>query len=99
MISAAQCRAARALIDWPLARLAEASGVPDADISAFEQGRDQHFDAVALIERALEDAGAIFLPEGRGRGAGVRLKFARQTVKRIDIWENEGGPTAEDDIR
>ncbi|MHB1101414.1 MAG: hypothetical protein ACYC0C_01260 [Devosia sp.] len=52
-----------------------------------------------MIKRSLENAGAMLLPEGRGRGAGVRLKFGRQTVKRIEIWENEGGPTAEDDVR
>ena len=42
--------------------------------------------------------GASFLSERRGRGLGVRLKFGRQLAKRIDIWENEGGHAAADDI-
>jgi hypothetical protein len=75
------------------------SGVQIADLSAFEQGGNMDRRTVALIAQSLESAGAKFLPEGRGRGAGVRLKFARQTVKRIDIRENEGGPTADDDLR
>lgn len=98
VISAAQCRAARGLVDWTIARLAEESGVQVADLSAFERGDDVDPRTVALIVRSLEVAGARFLPESKGRGAGVRLKFAGQTVKRIDIWENEGGPTAEDDL-
>lgn len=99
VISAAQCRAARGLVDWTIARLAEESGVQVADLSAFERGGNMDRRTVALIARSLESAGAKFLPESRGRGAGVHLKFVRQTVKRIDIWENEGGPTAEDDLR
>jgi hypothetical protein len=98
VISAAQCRAARGLVDWTIARLAEESGVPIADLSACERGDDVDRRTVALIARSLESAGAKFLPESRGRGAGVRLKFAQQIVKRIDIWENEGGFTAEDDF-
>lgn len=99
VISAAQCRAARGLVDWTISRLAEESGVLLADLSAFERGGDIDPLTVSSIMRSLEGAGAKFLPEGKGRGAGVRLKFARQTVKRIDIWENEGGPAAEDDVR
>lgn len=98
VISAAQCRAARGLVDWTIDRLAEESGVLLADLSAFERGGNVDPLTVASIARSLESAGAKFLPESRGRGPGVRLKFAQQTVKRIDIWENEGGPTAEDDL-
>lgn len=99
MISAAQCRAARALIDWSVDRLVEATGLSAEQIAAFEQGGDITPETGAQITQALEEGGAMFVREGRGRGAGVRLKFGRQTTKRIDIWENEGGQAAEDDIR
>ena len=98
MISPAQCRAARGLVDWSTVRLAEQTGVPVADILLFEQGEGLDANAVATIKRTLEDAGAVFLPERGGRGAGARLKFSKQTVKRIDIWENEGGPAGDDDV-
>lgn len=34
-----QCRAARALLDWPQQRLAEESGIGNATIRNFEAGR------------------------------------------------------------
>lgn len=98
MITAAQCRAARALIDWSIEQLASETGLSVDQIAAFERGDPLGAATVALISRALGEGGASFLAERRGRGAGVRLKFGRQLTKRIDIWENEGGPAAEDDI-
>lgn len=98
MISAAQCRAARALIDWSIDQLATASGLSVEQLAAFEADGTLDRAANAQAARALEEGGASFIAERRGRGVGVRLKFGRQLVKRLDIWENEGGPTAEDDI-
>jgi hypothetical protein len=40
----------------------------------------------------------MFIPEGGGIGAGVRLKFLRQDVKQIGRLENEGGIVADDDV-
>lgn len=98
MISAAQCRAARALIDWSIDHLASASGLSVEQLAAFETDGTLDRAANAQAARALEEGGASFIAERRGRGVGVRLKFGRQLVKRLDIWENEGGPTAGDDI-
>ncbi|HTM77352.1 MAG TPA: NUDIX domain-containing protein [Devosia sp.] len=98
MLSPAQCRAARALVDWSIARLAKESGVSAVQLRAFERGDGLDPGGLTMIAHAFEDGGAILLPESGGRGAGVRLKFTIQTVKRIDVWENEGGPTAEDDV-
>jgi hypothetical protein len=99
MINAAQCRAARGLVDWSLERLAEQVGLSIEELFRFEHGGDLHSTSADEIKRVLEGAGAVFLPERGGRGSGVRLKFTQQSVKRIDIWENEGGPAAEDDVR
>ena len=47
-----------------------------------------------------EELGGEFLPadDEAGVGYGVRRKFNPRTVKRIENWENEGGPALEDDI-
>ena len=95
----AQCRAGRALIGWSIERLSDVSRISTRDISAFESG-SRKIDAasVTALRRALEEGGAQFIAEGKVRGPGVRLKFSRLIVKRIDIWENEGGPAGDDDV-
>jgi transcriptional regulator with XRE-family HTH domain len=71
-ISAAQCRAARALIDWSREALAEASRVGLRTLVDFERGarkpRDVTLDA---LRRALESAGVEFT---NGVEPGVKLK-------------------------
>ena len=98
VITAAQCRAARALIDWSADLLAVEVGLSIEQLEAFEQGDSLDSELNRRVRRALERGGASFLSERRGRGLGVRLKFGRQLAKRIDVWENEGGPAAVDDV-
>jgi transcriptional regulator with XRE-family HTH domain len=64
MITAAQCRSARTLRNWSLAKLAAASGVSEAVINDFELER-RRLDAASLeaLRRALEKAGIAFLPQ------------------------------------
>src|SRR5699024_6137394 len=52
------------------------------------------------LHLAFEDFGVELLPadDDAGIGHGVRRKFNPRTVKRLENWENEGGPAAEDDI-
>ena len=70
----AQCRAARALIDWNQPQLAEAAGFGLSSVVDFEKDRRRVSSAaVARIKNALESAGVIFLPEN-GNGPGVALK-------------------------
>jgi transcriptional regulator with XRE-family HTH domain len=74
MIEAAQVRAARALIGWSRAELADAAGVPLSIVDRFETGQpDISADAVAKVRAALESAGVAFIPKNGG-GAGVRLR-------------------------
>ena len=98
-ITAPQSRAGRALIGWSISGLSEATNVPASEIERFE-AETLRPDAACqrAIRAALEAAGVLFLPEQGGEGAGVRLKFPRQTVKRIQTWEDEGGTPGEDDI-
>lgn len=54
-------------------------------------------EAVAALENALQDLGAVFIEENGG-GIGVRLKFTDSEAKRIARLEGEGGITASDRV-
>jgi transcriptional regulator with XRE-family HTH domain len=73
-LTPAQCRAARALIDWSQTELAEASNLGLSTIKNFEVGRTvPTVNNLAAIRTALEAAGVEFIPPN-GSGAGVRLR-------------------------
>ena len=98
IIAAAQCRAARALLEWTDGQLAEAAGVGPEVIQNLEtRFRRPTPDEQSQIRRALEEGGVVFIGENGG-GVGVRLKFNRKEVRAIDRWEHEGGTAGEDDI-
>jgi DNA-binding transcriptional regulator YiaG len=68
-ISAAQCRAARGLVNMTQGVLAAAALVSKSVIVDFENGhRTPNRNNLAAIRRALEDVGVVFLHDG------VRLK-------------------------
>ncbi|WP_139976791.1 MULTISPECIES: helix-turn-helix domain-containing protein [Brucella/Ochrobactrum group] len=98
MITGPQCRAARALVEFSRDRLAQLSGIDTATIEQFERKLGKPADEqIKALADALEKAGALFIPENGG-GAGVRLKFNRSETRRIANLENEGGPTAFDEV-
>lgn len=99
MLSAAQCRAARALVDWSRDQLAAASQTEADVIKQFEHKFLEPDEPTKLrIRVALEAAGAVFIPEAGGAGEGVRLKFSRPGVRAVQRWEGEGGLTGEDGV-
>ena len=70
----AQCRAARALLDWSQKQLADAARVGVVTVRQFEKAAaDPRNSTLDVIQRALEAAGVIFVDEN-GEGAGVRLR-------------------------
>ncbi|WP_082609779.1 helix-turn-helix transcriptional regulator [Bosea sp. Root381] len=79
MLTAAQCRAARAMLDWSRERLAEASKVSLRTIVDFERGARQPREiTLGALRTALEAVGVDFIAEGeacRAGGAGVRIKI------------------------
>ncbi|MGB3387027.1 MAG: XRE family transcriptional regulator [Pseudaminobacter sp.] len=98
MITGSMCRAARALVEINRERLSRVSGVDETTIERFERKiAIPEDDAVLAIQAALEEHGAIFLPENGG-GVGVRLKFTKSETKRIGILESEGGVSRNDDV-
>ena len=98
MITGPLCHAARALVELSRANLSRISGVDEEVIRQFEEKVATPDDAtIDRLQTALEEYGAIFIPEDR-RGAGVRLKFTRAYAEQIATLEDEGGPIRHDDV-
>ncbi|NIA67915.1 helix-turn-helix transcriptional regulator [Pelagibius litoralis] len=76
MLTGPQVRAARGLIGMKQTELAEASGVSTPTVKAVEAQKgtvSAHTRTADAIQRALEAAGVVFLPEN-GNGPGVALR-------------------------
>jgi transcriptional regulator with XRE-family HTH domain len=73
MLTAAQCRAARALLDWSQNDLAKEAGISAVSLSAFERGGMIRKRNAINLQTVLEAAGVEFISENGG-GPGVRLK-------------------------
>ncbi|PVE26449.1 transcriptional regulator [Microvirga sp. KLBC 81] len=72
MITPAQSRAARGLLDWSQLELAARSNLGESTIRDFEKGRRvPSVNNLAAIQRALEQAGVEFT---NGDEPGVKLK-------------------------
>ena len=78
MISPAQCRAARGLLDWNQQDLAREAGVGVVTIRQLEAGINQPRRATLVVIRdALVEAGIEFI-EDNGGGVGVRFREVRR---------------------
>lgn len=98
MMTGAQCRAARALVEWTRDKLAEDAGIDSSVIEGFERKINIPDEGIRnRLQATLEEGGAVFIDENGG-GVGVRLKLKRSEVRRIGILENEGGIIGTDDV-
>ena len=80
MITPAQCRAARGLLDWTQQELADQARVGVVTVRQLEAGDVTPRRAtLQVIRRAFELAG-VELIEGNGGGPGVRLNSLRNKV-------------------
>ena len=86
MITAAQCRAARGLLDWSQDDLAFMAGVGVVTVRHLEAGKGQpRYATLDVIRRAFETNGVLFTRADANGGPGVRLK------KESDATKNSGG--------
>ena len=76
MVTSAQIRAARGLLNWTVRDLADRAGVHRNTITRAETDATGAGHATSAIRAALEAAGVIFVDEN-GEGAGVRLRKAK----------------------
>lgn len=77
MLSPAQSRAARGLLDWSQSDLARHSNLSESTIRDFEKGRRiPSANNLLGIATAFEKAGVILVAEN-GEGPGVRLRKDR----------------------
>lgn len=72
MVTSAQFRAARALLNWTVRDLAERAGVHRNTVTRAETEATGPGYATVAIRQTLEAAGVEFIPENGG-GPGVRL--------------------------
>jgi transcriptional regulator with XRE-family HTH domain len=80
MLTSAQIRAARGLLNWSAAELARRAGVSPRTVHTAERAEGvprTHVETLEKIQAALEAAGIEIIPESRGShggGPGVRLR-------------------------
>lgn len=86
MVTTRQIKAARALLGWSQAILAQRSGVSEPTIARleFEDGKlGGREGTAAKIRTAIEAAGVEFIEENGG-GLGVRLRKRSRLKKRLN---------------
>lgn len=71
-ITPEQCRAARGLLGWTQAELAQRVSISAVSIRAFEKGGEMRDSNRKLLQLTFEAAGVQLIP-ANGGGAGVRL--------------------------
>ena len=77
MITSAQIRAARGILDWSRRDLANSSGISFASmmrLESFDGVPASNFKTLEAIKKAFEEAGVEFIGTPQ-RGAGVRWKL------------------------
>ena len=81
MVTAAQLRAARGLLDWAQEHLAKMAGLSVSTVKRMESAdtgpSKSSLANVEAVCRALEKGGVQFLP-GNGHGPGVQLRDGKK---------------------
>jgi transcriptional regulator with XRE-family HTH domain len=95
-LSPAQCRAARALLDWHQRELTRRSKVSQKTIADFERGRTTPWvRTLDDLREAFEEAGLRFIDaEGGVTGSGVAFKEGAEAAKTGDT---QGATTGQGD--
>ena len=80
LISAAQCRSARAILGWSVAKLASAASVRASAIDDFETERRAAPAVARRIRRAFEPVGILFLRDDDVACAGKHRSKSAATA-------------------
>ena len=81
MVTPAQCRAARGLLDWSQQDLAGQAGIGIVTVRQVEAGSTKPRRATLIVlKQAFERAGVEFIDENGG-GPGVRLRKHQRSKK------------------
>ncbi|KSV90960.1 hypothetical protein N181_09850 [Sinorhizobium fredii USDA 205] len=67
----------RAALNWSTQELARRAGLGPNTVNRFEAGQDARVSSVEKMQKAMEDAGLVFIADGEtsaGGGLGVRLR-------------------------
>ena len=85
MITAAQVKAARAMLGLSQGNLAERTGLGIATIKRLELSTQLRGAATTLwkVQTVLEEAGVEFLEASEEGGPGVRLRLSRRSAQRL----------------
>jgi transcriptional regulator with XRE-family HTH domain len=96
-ISAAQLRAARAMLGLKQDEVADASLVARPTITEIESGRRvPHARTMADLIRVYESCGIEFIAEADGAGPGIRLAWPERDAPDVKarlaaVWQRSGG--------
>lgn len=83
ILTPAQCRGARALLDLHQEQLAASACVARKTVADFERSKaETHPRTLAAIRKGLEDTGIVFIPPGDGMDPGMRLRRDDDTGSR-----------------
>ena len=84
-ITARQCVAARSLLGWPQAKLAELAGVPLRSLRAFEEMVAQPPEKELVALRLALEVGGIVFSAGAQGNEGVRLRRSDEPARPANI--------------
>lgn len=85
-------RAARAFTKVSSKTIAQGAGLTREEVRNFERGKHGLDDEkLQALKESLEKYGALFLPEEETVGYGVRRKYPRERLMKLNTWEGEGG--------
>lgn len=92
LVTAAQLRAARALLDWSQEQLANVAGVGLSTVRDFEkERRGGETAALRTLREALQAAGVVFLSGTGDLGPGVQLRATLPNVLRRPMKPSKWG--------
>lgn len=90
VITPAQCRGARGLLNWTQRELAEKSGVNKRTIVTFENEKRTPYDrTLADLVKAFEEAGVVFVPEIGGKLQATAALKHGVVPKKLSVIEGE----------